>query len=89
MWSLSPARDAALDTIVRTKAYTPDGVFPATVTGIPIAARMAREYALTASITLQGNTVSAVKRVTIGTPFMDPAESAHVLIQTVLPPAVL
>ena len=39
-------RDAALDTIVRIKAYTPDGVFPATVTGIPIAARMAREYAL-------------------------------------------
>ena len=39
-------RVAALDTIVRTKAYTLDGVFPATVTGIPIAARMAREYAL-------------------------------------------
>ena len=39
-------RDADLDTIVRTKAYTLDGVFPATVTGIPIAARMAQEYAL-------------------------------------------
>ena len=42
----SKNRVVALDTIGITKAYIPDGVFPAIATDIQIAARMAREYAL-------------------------------------------
>lgn len=86
MGSLNPTRVAALDTI---GIYILDGVLPAIATDIQIDARMARESVLTASITLLGITVSAAKRVTMGTPSRDPAVSACVLIQTVLPPAVL
>lgn len=89
MWSLNPARVVAPATIGITKAYIPDAVFPAVATDILIAARMALEYALTASTTLLENTASAARRVTMGTPSRDPAVSAPVLIQTVLPPAVL
>lgn len=89
MWSLNPARVAALDTIGIIKAHILDGAFPAIATDIQIDARMAREHALTASITLLGSTVSAARRATMGAPSMDPAESAHVLIPTVLPQAVL
>lgn len=87
MGSLDPTRVVALDTIGKTKAYIPDGVFPAIATDIQIDARMAQECVLTASITLLGNTVSAAKRVTMGMPSRDPVVSARVLIQTVLPPA--
>lgn len=66
-----------------------DGVFPAIATDIQIDARMALEYVLAASITLLGNTVSAARRVSMGTPSRDPAAPAPVLIQTALPPAVL
>lgn len=89
MWSLNPARVVALDTIGITKALILDGVFPAIATDIPIDARMALEYVLIASITLRENTVSAAKKVTMGMPSRGPAASAHVLIQTVLPLAVL
>lgn len=82
-------RVVAPDTIEITKAYILDGVFPAVAMDIHIDARMAQEYVLTASITPLGTTVSAARRVTIGTPSRDPAWSARVLIQTVLPPAVL
>ena len=78
-------RGVALDTTGITKASIPDGAFPATAMDIRIDARMARESALTASITLLGNTASAAKRVTMGTPSTDPARPACVLIQTVLP----
>lgn len=86
MGSLNPTRVAALDTI---GIYILDGVLPVIATDIQIDARMARESVLTASITLLGITVSAAKRVTMGTPSRDPVVSACVLIQTVLPPAVL
>lgn len=64
-------------------------MFPAVAMDIQIDARMVPESVLTANITLLGNTVSAAKRVTMGTPYRDPVASAYVLIQTVLPPAVL
>lgn len=89
MWNLDPARVVAPDTTGITKAYILDGVFPAIVMDIQIDAMKTQEYVLTASITLLGITVSAAKRVTMGVPSKDPAGSAHVLIQTVLPPAVL
>lgn len=89
MGSLDPTRVVGLDTIGKTEAHIPDGVFPAIATDIQIDARMAQESALTASITLLGNTVSAAKRVTMGMPSRDPVVSARVLIQTVLPPAAL
>lgn len=89
MGTLDPTRVVALDTIGITKAYTLDGVFLAIATDIQIDARMARESVLTASITLLGNIVSAAKKVTMGMPSRDPVVSARVLIQTVLPPAVL
>jgi hypothetical protein len=89
MWNIDPARDVALDTIGITKAYILDGVFPAIAMDIQIDARMAREYALTVNTTLLGSTASAARRVTMGTPSTDPVGSAHVLILTVLPQAVL
>lgn len=89
MWSLSPARVVVPDTIGIAKVHIPDDVFPAIATDIQIDARMAREYVSTASITLLGNTVSAAKRVTMGMPSTDTVASAHVLIPTVLPLAVL
>lgn len=89
MWTLNPARVVALDTIAITEARIPDDVFPAIAMDIQIDVRMAPEYVLTASTTQLENTVSAAKRVTIGTPSTDPVVSARVLIQTVLPLAVL
>jgi len=82
-------RVVALGTIAITKARIPDDVFPAIATDIPVDVRMAREYVSTASTTLRENTVSAAERVTTGTPSRGPVASACVLIQTVLPLAVL
>lgn len=66
-----------------------DDVFPAIATDIQIGVGMAQEYVLTASIIVLGTTVKAAKRVTMGVLSMEPAESALVLIPTVLPLAVL
>lgn len=65
-----------------------DAVFPAIVTDIQIDVRMAREYALTVSITPRGTTVSAARRVTMGTPSSDTVVPARVLTPTALPLAV-
>lgn len=89
MWSLNPARVVTPDTIGIAKVHIPDDAFPAIATDIQTDARTAQENVLTASITLQGNTASAAKRVTMGTPSTDTVASARVLILTVLPRAVL
>lgn len=70
-------------------AYILDAVFPAVAMDTQLDAKRAQEYVLTANIILLVTTVSAAKTVTTGVPSMGPVRSVHVLIQTVLPLAVL